>query len=102
MEDMNKMMSAFMVIIGVFALYSAVTGKGPAYKNDYPKAMQADAAKMLRQFLWIIGPIATVTGVLDYLGYTWAYWVSMATILPLVIVYVILFRKRFGQYLKKK
>lgn len=99
---MNKMMAMFMVIIGVFAFYSAITGKGPAYKNDYPKAMQAEAHKMLRTFCWIVAPIATVTGVLDYLGYSWAYWISLGAILPLIIVYVIIFRKRFKNYLYKK
>jgi uncharacterized protein (DUF983 family) len=99
---MNQMMSAFMVIIGVLALYSAFTGKGPAFNNDYPKAMKEDANKMLRKFCWIIGPIAVVTGVLDYIGYAWAYWVSLATILPAIIVYIIIFRKRFKNYLNKR
>lgn len=101
MGDMNKMMAAFMAIIGVFVLYSAITGKGPAFKNDYPKAMKEDADKMMRKFCWIIGPIVTVTGVLDYMGYSWAYWVSLATVMPAIIVYMILFRKRFKKYLKK-
>ncbi len=90
-----------MAIIGVFVLYSAITGKGPAFKNDYPKAMKEDADKMMRKFCWIIGPIVTVTGVLDYMGYSWAYWVSLATVMPAIIVYMILFRKRFKKYLKK-
>jgi hypothetical protein len=99
---MNQMMSAFMAIIGVFALYSAFTGKGPAFNNDYPKGMKDDANKMLRKACWVFGPIALVTGVLDYLGYSWAYWVSLATILPGIVVYVIIFRRRFSSWLKKK
>lgn len=102
MEDMNKMMSAFMAIIGIFALYSAFTGKGPAFKNDYPKGMKEEANKMLRSFCWIFGPVALITGVLDYMGYSWAYWVSVGTIMPGIVVYVVLFRKRFKSYLKKK
>ncbi len=96
------MMAVFMIIFGVFALYSAFTGKGPAFKNDYPKAMKEEADKMLRQFCWIFGPLALVFGVLDYMGYEWVYFVEIGTILPGVIVYVVLFRKRFKQYLKKK
>lgn len=102
MGDMNKMMSMFMVIVGVFALYSAFTGKGPAFKNDYPKAMQAEANKMLRKFCWIVGPITIVTGVLDYMNFSWAYFVSMATIIPAIVVYIVIFRRRFKEYLKKK
>ncbi len=102
MEGMNQMMAAFMAIFGAFALYSAFTGKGPAFNNDYPKAMKEDANKMLRKFCWIFGPIALITGILDYLGHEWAYWVSLATVLPGIVVYVILFRRRFKNYLKKR
>lgn len=102
MEDMNQFMAVFMIIIGVFALYSAFTGKGPAFKNDYPKAMKQEANKMLQKFCWIVGPVATVTGVLDYMGYDWAYWVSMGITLPAIVVYMIIFRRKFKEYLKKK
>ncbi len=102
MDEMNKMMAIFMAIAGGFAIYSAITGKGPVYNNDYPKAMKEEANKMLRTFCWIIGPLALVTGILDYMGMTWAYWVSLATILPAIVVYMVIFRKRFKQYLKKK
>jgi hypothetical protein len=105
MESMDKFMSGFMVIIGLFALYSAFTGKGPAFKNDYPKAMQAEANKMMRTFLWIIAPVITILGVLDYMkdqwGTDWAYWVSLCFTLPAIVVYFILFRRKFKQYLKK-
>lgn len=97
------MMAMFMVIIGVFTLYSAVTGKGPAFNNDYPKAMKVEANKLLRNFCWLIGPVAVVTGVLDYMiTDMWPYWVSMGIIIPAIVVYVIIFRKRFKEYLKKK
>jgi len=101
MGDMNQMMAIFSIIIGAFALYSAVTGKGPAFKNDYPKAMKEEANKMLRTFCWIVAPIMLTTGVLDYMGYTWAYYISLAIIIPGIIIYYIIFRKRFKQYLKK-
>lgn len=100
LQGMDQFMSAFTVFIGLLALYSAITGKGPAFRNDYPKAMQADANKMMRKFCWILGPIITVFGVLEYLGYRWAYIVNMSFTLPAVVAYVILFRRRFKQYLK--
>ena len=100
MENMNQMMSIFTILIGAFALYSAVTGRGPAYKNDYPKAMKEDANKMLRQFCWIVAPIMLVTGVLDYLGYTWAFFITLGITIPGIVVYTIMFRKRFKKYLK--
>lgn len=91
-----------MAIFGAFAVYSAFTGKGPAFKNDYPKGMKEEADKMLRMFCWIFGPIALVTGVLDFMGEHWAYWVSLAVILPGIIVYAVLFRRKFKSYLKKR
>ncbi len=104
LTNMDSFMAIFMIVIGVFTLYSAITGKGPAYKNDYPKAMQADANKMMRIFCWIIGPIVTVFGVLDYMNLPWAgdwlNWVSIGVTLTIVIAYFILFRRRFKQYLK--
>lgn len=100
--DINQMMSAFTIIIGVFVLYSAITGKGPAYKSTYPKAMKAEADKLLRQLCWILAPILIVTGVLDYLGYTWAFWVNIGLMAPCLVVYFVLFRKKFKQYLQKK
>jgi len=97
---MNQLMAGFSVLIGLFALYSAITGKGPAYKNDYPKAMQADAAKMMRIFCAIIGPVVTTFGVLDYLGYKWAFIVNACITIPAIVVYAIIFRRKFKQYLK--
>ena len=96
------MMSAFMAIFGALALYSAFTGKGPAFKNDYPKAMKEDADKLTRLFCWIFGPIALVTGVLDFMGHQWAFWASFVVIIPGFVIYIIIFRKRFKKYLDKK
>ena len=100
--DMNQFMSGFTVLIGLFALYSAITGKGPAYKNEYPKAMVADANKMMRIFCWIVSPVIIIFGVLDYLGYSWAYIVNVSFTLPAIVIYFILFRRKFKQFLKKK
>lgn len=102
MDDMNQMMSVFMIFVGIFVIYSAITGKGPAFKNDYPKGMKEDANNMLRKFCWIIGPVVLVTSIFDYMGYSWAYYVSLGVVVPALVVYMILFRRRFKDYLKKK
>ncbi len=117
MENMNSMMSLFTVFIGLFTLYAAFTGKGPVFNNDYPKAMKADANAMLRKFCWYVGPVATLTGGLDYFwerivgaevvqnaSFVWAqlpFVLSIALIVPGIVVYIVLFRKRFKQFLKK-
>lgn len=101
MGDINGFMSIMMILIGVFALYSAFTGKGPAFKNDYPKAMKEDANEMLRKFCWLVGPVALVSGIFEYMypDLQWINLVSMGIILPAIVVYVIMFRKRFKKYL---
>ncbi len=117
MENMNSMMSLFTIFIGLFTLYAAFTGKGPVFNNDYPKAMKADANAMLRKFCWYVGPVATVTGGLDYFWdkivgtevvqnapFIWAQFpfvLSILLIVPGIVIYIIKFRKRFNQFLKK-
>ncbi len=87
MESMDKMMSVILILIGIFVMYSAITGKGPAFKNEYPKAMKEEADKMLRTFCWIIGPITVVAGVLDYmLPEAWPYFISAGMTRSAIIV----------------
>ncbi len=89
-----------MVIAGVLAVWYAIFGKAPGFNMDYPKEMKADAEKLLRQFCWAIGPIALISGILELLGYAWAGYISLL-MLPLIVVYVILYRKKFKQHLNK-
>ena len=98
---MEQFMAVFMIVIGGFIFYSAITGKGPAYKNDYPKEMKEEANAFLRKFCWIVGPATLITGILDYLEYPWIYWISLGLILPGIIVYIIMFRRKFKKYLNK-
>ena len=64
--NIDSFMSIMMIAIGVFALYSAMTGKGPAYKNSYPASMQEGASRMLQKFLWFIAPVTLASGILDF------------------------------------
>ncbi len=100
-DSVNQMMSVFMILIGVLALYSAITGTGFAFKNDYPKSIKAEADKLMRVFCWVVGPPCIASGVLEYMGHQWAYWASLCIIMPAIVVYIVLFRRRFGKYLKK-
>ena len=101
--NIDSFMSIMMIAIGVFALYSAVTGKGPAYKNSYPASMQEGATKMLQKFLWLIAPVTLISGILDFVypGSPWPYLGGIIIIIPAIIVYVILFRRKFKEDLKR-
>jgi hypothetical protein len=101
-DSINQMMDIFIIIAGVLALWYAIFGKAPGFNTDYPKEIKAEAEKMLRLFCWILGPVAIVTGVLEMLpGLQWVYLVGVCIMLPTIIVYIVLFRKKFGKNLKK-
>lgn len=109
MENMDGMLRIINLVIGVWATYAAISGKGAAYKNDYPKAIKADADALMRKFFWIIGPFLIVsTGALYLLEYLKVDagivriidYVSSAIVVIWVIVLVVLLKKRFGKYLK--
>ncbi len=107
----NDMMMAFNALIGVYALYSAIVGKGSAYKNDYPEPMKTEANAMLRKYLWIIGPTLLVFTALEYFypyfpifgpnGSQYFFWAMFAIIIVLVVTYIVTFRRTFKEYLKK-
>ncbi|MFA5675215.1 MAG: hypothetical protein WDA65_01720 [Christensenellales bacterium] len=99
MSDFDSMMTIITIAIGAFALFSAITGKGPAFNNNYPKEMKEDADKMLRIACWIAGPILLASGILEYIGVGWAFYISMFTILPGCVVFTVLFRRKFKKYL---
>jgi len=90
------------IAIGVFALYSAYTGKGPAFKNDYPEPIKEGANKLLRTMCWFIGPILLVQGVLDYMDYTNISMLLMIPVFLCIVVYMVIFVRRYWKELHKK
>lgn len=105
--NMDSFMQIFNLLIGVLATYYAITGKGYAYKNDYPEEIKAEANALLRKFLWFIGPFVLVFALLEYFagldeGTKFILnWVQIGGVLIAIIVYVIMFRRRFGKIVDK-
>ena len=98
----DSMFGIINIAIGVFALYSAFTGKGPAYKSDYPPEVKEGADKLLRTMCWVIGPILLVQGVLDYRGQgDISMWLMIPVFLA-IVVYMVIFFKRYWRILHKK
>lgn len=101
-NSINQMMDIFMIIAGVLAVMYAITGHAPGFNTDYPKEMKADAEKMLRKFCWVVGPVVVVASVAEMItNIQIIFWISMAIIVPAIVVYIVLFRKKFKKYLKK-
>ena len=98
--DINSLMNYFMLFVAVYVLYYAIRGQGRVYDNDYPKAMKEAHTKFLRKFCWIIGlgmlPLVILEMVYPTVGIF--AWANIGYVLGLVIVYVIMFRIKFGKY----
>ena len=100
--DMMGFMTIINFFIGIYVLYYAFKGKGKIYENDYPTAMKEDYAQMLRKFCWIVGIGMIVFSILEYTNKEMSIWVylGMGFVLTCVVVFYVLFRIRFKQYLK--
>lgn len=105
MDQFTNMFVIFNAAIGVFALYSAITGQGAAFKNDYPEKVKGPANALLRKFLWAIGPVLLLSAASDYFkifgdATMIVSYICIGIVLALIIAYVVLFRIRFGKDLK--
>lgn len=103
MGGLNDFMLYFMLFVAVYVLYYAIRGEGKIYENDYPAVMQDEHKKLLRKFCWIIGIGIIPLTILEFIFqsnslYGIFAWANIAFVLGCVIVYLVLFRKRFGKY----
>lgn len=97
----------FNLFIAVYVLYYAIRGEGKIYENDYPKAMKEDHAKFLRKFCWIIGLGMLPLTILELAFQGSAEvsilsWINIGYVFACIVVYLILFRIRFGKYVYPK
>ncbi len=105
MGSINSMMAIFNVLIGVFCIYSAITGKGAAYKNDYPEEIKPMADKSMRILMFAVGPIALFLGAQEYFEWggaaatTIIQYIGIGVELVLIIGYIVWFRVKFGKVL---
>lgn len=97
-------MIIFNIFIGVYLLYYAIRGTGKLYENEYPEKMQAAHRSLLRKFCWITGAGMLVLSILEYMnqGVMVFAIVSIVFVLGCVVVYYVLFRTRFGEYIYTK
>ena len=103
MGNLNDFMLYFMLFVAVYVLYYAIRGEGKIYENDYPKAIQEDHKKLLRKFCWVIGLGIIPLTILEFVfesdpNYGFFAWLNIGFVMGCVIVYLIVFRKKFGKY----
>lgn len=108
MDNINSFMSMFNILIGVLCGYSAIAGKGFAYKNDYPKEIQEEYCKMLRLTMAVIAPFALFMGIEEYCS-LFSDRISMivqlsltALIFVIVVAFIVWFRVKFGKIVDRQ
>ncbi len=92
------------IAIGAYFLYAGITGKGNLYVNNrHPKEIREDAKKLLRVITLILGAILFVSGIFEafnLFSQGIVMLVSISACVIVLIVYFIIFRKKFGEYLR--
>ncbi len=107
MDNVTNMMSMFNLLIGLLCAYCAITGKGLAYKNEYPKEVKPEADRMMRILLAVLAPLMLFMGAEDYFSLfpdNVSFVVQMVlTVLVflLVVAYIVWLRVKFGKILDK-
>ena len=90
------------IAIGAYLLYAGISGKGNVYQNNrLPEEVQGEAKKLLRVITLILGAILFVSGIFEAFHLFQQEIVMLASIgacVIVLIVYYILFRKKFGEY----
>ncbi len=104
---MYDFMLYFNLFIAVYVLYYAIRGQGKIYENDYPKAIKDDHARLLRKFCWIVGlgmlPLTILELVYDSASQASVFsWINIGFVLGCVVIYLIIFRVKFGKYVYPK
>lgn len=87
------MFSLLQLLIGVYLLYCAISGRGKVLENDFLKVPREEYVKKLRILSAVSGTILTVTSLLEYLGVIvpgstigWITWgLGLASILPMMV-----------------
>ena len=90
------------IAIGTYLLYAGISGKGNVYQNNrLPEEVQGEAKKLLRVITLILGAILFVSGIFEafhLFQQEIVMLVSIGACVIVLIVYYILFRKKFGEY----
>lgn len=90
------------IAIGAYLLYAGISGKGNVYQNNrLPDEVKDDAKKLLRVITLILGAILFVSGIFEafhLFPQDIVMLVSIAACIVVLVVYYILFRKKFGEY----
>lgn len=94
-------MVVFNIFVGAYLLYYAIVGKGRLYEGDYPKEMMEEHQKLLRKFCWLVGAPMLGLSVLEYMYGFGSIWstISIVYVLGAVVIYFIIFTKKFRKYL---
>jgi Ca2+/Na+ antiporter len=100
MGDVNNFMVYFNLAIGVYLTYAAIVGKGKAYENEYPAEVKEGVFKLNRIMYSVVGPVLVISGVLELAKVTFFAWFGIIFVLAAIVVYLVIYYKRFGKAIK--
>ncbi|MGI6664669.1 MAG: hypothetical protein ACOX3W_04570 [Christensenellaceae bacterium] len=105
MGGFDNILSILLMVTGAYVLICGLSRKGGIYKNDYPEEVKDRITKNTSIFAIYIGLVVTATGILDF--YTDKFpafrvytLIGMGLTVVSVVIYAIVFRKKFGSYLR--
>lgn len=86
----------FEIILGIYLLYAAITGKGKYYENPYTKVPREQYVKVMRILALIVGVMIMISPALQLLGVlqpnspvSWVLWgVTMLGIITMLVANV--------------
>lgn len=103
MASSMNFMIIFNIFIAVYLLYYAIKGSGKIYENDYPAEMKEAHAKFMRKFCLITGIGLLILSIFEYIyGFESVFSImSIVYVLGCIVVYLVVFKVRFKQYISK-
>lgn len=102
-KDFNVAMSWMTLVVGAYFLIFGIIKKGSLYKNDYPREIQDEVKKAISFVSVIAGVILLIIGLLDVFKVDSLKWLNISLWVLgfiFVIISIVYFRKKFGQYMK--
>ena len=102
LQEFDTTLSWFTLIAGVYFLVLGIIRKGSIYRNDFPKAIQAEVKRTISITSIIEGVILIAVGLLDVFKMDQLKWLNIslwALGFIIVIVTIVYFRRKYKDYL---
>ena len=95
----------FDLVLGVYFIYCAITGKGAVFKSQLPEKYQTEMNKFIRIFMWVMGGLFLVSAANDFFGFfgegnTLAAKILLGLDIVVFLVFMVIYKIKFDKYNK--